>query len=179
MPVKGVAAKRHAQAVFQIALESGEIEKWRSELKAIATTLSDPQLRAILESPKVHFEGKMALINQCLPGTEQLALNLIYLLVSRGRLRLIDQILSEYERLVNAYQGVEHAEVITAIPLEEEDKKRISEHLAQITGNQIVLSTEVDPELIGGFVARIGDRVIDGSTRNKLDCLRKSLIEVR
>jgi F-type H+-transporting ATPase subunit delta len=179
MPIRGIAAKRHAQAVFQIALQNGEIEEWRSALRTIAAALSDPQLGAILESPKVHFKEKIALINQCLPGVEQLALNFVYLLVARRRLKLMPQILSEYEHLADAYQGIEHAEVITAIPLDEEDRKRISQRLAQITGSQIVLSTEVDPELIGGFVARIGDRLIDGSTKSKLKALRKSLVEVR
>ncbi len=176
---RGVAAKRHAQAVFQLALERGELEKWLEDLKTIATTLSQPQLMAILESPKVHLDEKMELISRCLPGVSQLALNLVYLLVARRRLRLIDQIVSEYQRLADAYQGVEHAEVTTAIPLDEEDKQRLSERLAELTGTRIVLSTRVDPNVIGGFVVRIGDRLIDGSTKSKLDSLRKSLVEVR
>jgi F-type H+-transporting ATPase subunit delta len=176
---RGVAAKRHAQAVFQLALERGELEKWLEDLKTIATTLSQPQLMAILESPKVHPDEKMELIRRCLPGVSQLALNLVYLLVARRRLRLIDQIVSEYQRLADAYQGLEHAEVITAIPLDEEDKKRLSERLAELTGTRIMLSTKVNPNVIGGFVVRIGDRLIDGSTKSKLDSLRKSLVEVR
>lgn len=176
---RGVAAKRHAQAVFQLALERGELEKWLEDLKTIATTLSQPQLMAILESPKVHLDEKMELIRRCLPGVSQLALNLVYLLVARRRLRLIDQIASEYQRLVDAYQGLEHAEVTTAIPLDEEDRKRLSERLAGLTGTRIMLSTKVDPNVIGGFVVRIGDRLIDGSTKSKLDSLRKSLVEVR
>ncbi len=176
---RGVAAKRHAQAVFQLALERGELEKWLEDLKTIATTLSQPQLMAILESPKVHLDEKMELLRRCLPGVSQLALNLVYLLVARRRLRLIDQIVSEYQRLADAYQGVEHAEVTTAIPLDEEDRQRLSERLAELTGTRIVLSTRVDPNVIGGFVVRIGDRLIDGSTKSKLDSLRKSLVEVR
>jgi F-type H+-transporting ATPase subunit delta len=176
---RGVAAKRHAQAVFQLALERGELERWLDDLKTIATTLSEPQLRAILESPKVHLDEKMDLINRCLPRVSQLPLNLVYLLVARRRLRLIDQIVSEYQRLADAYQGLEHAEVTTAIPLDEEDKKRLSERLAELTGTRIMLTTKVDPDVIGGFVVRIGDRLIDGSTKSKLDSLRKSLVEVR
>lgn len=176
---RGVAAKRHAQAVFQLALERGELEKWLEDLKTIATTLSQPQLMAILESPKVHLNEKMELIRRCLPGVSQLALNLVYLLVARRRLRLIDQIVSEYQRLADAYQGLEHAEVTTAIPLDEEDRKRLSERLAELTGTRIMLSTKVDPDVIGGFVVRIGDRLIDGSTKSKLGSLRKSLVEVR
>ena len=176
---RGVAAKRHAQAVFQLALEQGELEKWLEDLKTIATTLSEPQLMAILESPSVHLDEKMALISRCLPGVSQLALNLVYLLIARRRLSLIEQIVSEYERLADAYQGLEHAEVTTAIPLDEEDKKRLSERLASLTGTRIMLSTKVNPDVIGGFVVRIGDRLIDGSIKSKLNSLRKSLVEVR
>lgn len=176
---RGVAAKRHAQAVFQLALERGELEKWLSALKTIAPILSDPELMAVLESPKVHLNEKIELIKRCLPGIDQLVLNLVYLLVARRRLRLIDQIVSEYELLVDAYQGIEHVEVTTAIPLDEGDRKRLSERLAAITEKQIVLATKVDSNVIGGFVARIGDRLIDGSIRNKLDSLRKSLVEAR
>ncbi len=171
------SAKRHAQAVFQIAQEQDEVEKWRAELKIIATTLADPQLRAILEDPKVHLSEKENLVGKCLPGMSQLALNLVCLLVARRRLSILEQIVSEYERMADAYAGLEHAKVITAIPLDEEGQKKLSERLAAITGKKIVLTTEVDPTIIGGFVARVGDKLIDGSTKAKLKALKRSLVQ--
>jgi F-type H+-transporting ATPase subunit delta len=176
---RGIAAKRHAQAVFQLALQQGQLEKWLEDLEIIATTLRQPEVMAILESPKVHLDEKMQLIRRCLPGVSQLALNLVYLLVARRRLRLTDQIVSEYKQLADAYQGLEHAEVTTAIPLDAEDEKRLSERLAALTGTRIMLTTKVDRDLIGGFVVRIGDHLIDGSTKSKLDSLRRRLIEAR
>jgi len=170
------SAKRHAQAVFQIALEKKETEKWRSELKTIAATLGDPQLRAILEDPKVHLSEKENLIGKCLPGISQLALNFAYFLVAKQRLGILEQIVSEYERMADAHLGLEHAKVITAIPLDEEDKKKLSERLAAITGKKMVLTTEVDPAIIGGFVARVGDKLIDGSTKAKLEALKRTLV---
>ena len=170
------SAKRHAQAVFQIAKEKDEVEKWRSELKTIAATLADPQLRAILEDPKIHFGDKENLVNKVLPDIRQLALNFVYLLVSRQRLSILEQIVSEYERMADEYAGLEHAKVITAVPVDEESKKKLSERLAAITGKKIVLTTEVDPAIIGGFVARVGDELIDGSTRAKLEALKRRLI---
>jgi len=170
------SAKRHAQAVFQIAKEKDEVEKWRSELKTIAATLADPQLRAILEDPKIHFGDKENLVNKVLPDISQLALNFVYLLVSRQRLSILEQTVSEYERMADGYAGLEHAKVITAVPVDEESKKKLSERLAAITGKKIVLTTEVDPAIIGGFVARVGDELIDGSTRAKLEALKRRLI---
>ncbi len=176
---RGVAARRHAQAVFQLALDRGQLHEWLEQLKAIAATVSEAQLRAILDSPKIHLDEKVGLINRCLPGADQLLLNLLYLLMARRRLRLIDDIVSEYERLADAYQGLEHAEVTTAVPLDEEDKAKLSQRLSAVTGTEIVLTAKVDPSLIGGFVARIGDWVLDGSTKSKLDSLRKSLVQAR
>lgn len=171
------SAKRHAQAVFQLALDSNEVEGWRSRLKTIAATLTDPELTAILENPKVHLSDKVQLISRCLPELNELALNFAYLLVARQRMSILDQIVAEYERMADAHQGLEHAEVITAIPLDEEDKEKLAERLATITGKQIVLAADVDPAIIGGFVARVGDKLIDGSTRARLEALKQKLVQ--
>jgi F-type H+-transporting ATPase subunit delta len=173
---KVASARRHAQAVFQLAQERGEIEKWRSEMKTIAATLVDPQLRAIREDPKIRLNDKENLVNKCLPEISQLALNFVYLLVARQRLGILEQIVSEYERMADSKLGLEHAKVITAVPLDEEDKKKLSERLAAITGKKIVLTAEVDPAIVGGFVARVGDKLIDGSTKAKLEALRRQLV---
>jgi len=171
------SAKRHAQAVFQIAVDGNAVEQWRSELETIASALSEPELAAILEDPKIHFSDKVQLIDKCLPGLSQLALNFVYLLVSRQRLGILEGVVAEYERMADAYNGLEHARVITAIPVDEEDKEKLSQHLATMTGKQIVLATDVDPAIIGGFVARVGDKLIDGSTRAKLEALKKKLVQ--
>ncbi len=171
------SAKRHAQAVFQLARERDEVEKWRSELKTIAATLGDPQLRAILEDQKIHLGDKESLINKCLPGISQLALNFTYLLVAKQRLNILEQIVSEYERMADALQGLEHAQVVTALPIDKQEEAKLTEHLATITGKKIVLTTEVDPAIIGGFVARVGDKLIDGSTKAKLEALKRSLVQ--
>ena len=171
------SAKRHAQAVFQIAKEKSEVEKWRSELKTIASTLADPQLRAILEAPKIRLSDKQNLVNKVLPDISQLALNFVYLLVARQRLSILEQIVSEYELMADAHAGLEHAKVITAVPIDEENKKKLSERLAALTGKKILLTTEVDPAIIGGFIAQVGDELIDGSTRSKLESLKRRLIQ--
>ncbi len=171
------SAKRYAQAVFQIALENNEVGKWRSELETIAATLGDPQLTAILEDPKVHLNNKIQLINECLPGISQLALNFAYLIAAKQVLGILSQIAVEYNSMADSHEGLDHANVVTAIALGDADKESLAAHLATITGKQVSLDTEVDPSIIGGFVARIGDRLIDGSTKARLELLRKKLIE--
>ena len=170
------SAKRHAQAVFQLALKNNEVEKWRAELITIATALSDPQLQVILENPKVHLSDKEQLINRCMPGLSQLALNFAYLLVTKQRLGILTEIVAEYERMADARRGLEHAKVTTAIPIDESEQKMLEERMAAMTGKQIVLTSEVDPAIVGGFITRIGDTLIDGSTKAKLEALKKRLV---
>ena len=170
------SAKRHAQAVFQIALDTNEVERWRSELNTVAATLSDRQLSAILEDPRIHFDDKVQLINKCLPDISQLALNFAYLIVMRRRLSILESTVAEYERMADAQQGLEHAAATTAIPLDEKGKERLARRLADVIGKQIVLAADVDPAIVGGFVIRIGDKLIDGSTKAKLEALKKSLV---
>jgi F-type H+-transporting ATPase subunit delta len=112
------------------------VEKWRSELKTIADTLVDPQLRAILEDPKIRLSDKDNLVNKCLPEISQLALNVVYLLIARQRLSILSQIVTEYEHMADAYQGLEHAEVTTAIPIDEEERKSCQSGLQLSQGNK-------------------------------------------
>ena len=168
-------AKRYSQAVFEIALETKEPDRWQSDLRKIVGIVGDAAFLALLESPKFHFADKARLLSERLEGINPLALNLVLLLVTRGRLDIIGDIADEYQRLLDNYRGIEQAEVITAIPLSDEDKLKLAEHLGAIVGKKVVLKSEVDSRLIGGIVARIGGKLLDGSTRSKLVALRREL----
>ena len=173
------SARRHAQAVFQIALERGELDLWRGDLERISEAMKDPLIYAFLESPKIRFDEKARVLSQHLEGVNPLAMNLAYILIARRRLGIAGDIVAEYQRLVDEHRGIAQAEVATAVPVDEEVKDKLVHRLGALVGKEIVLSTRVDPSLIGGLVARVGDKLIDGSTRAKLDTLRNSLIERR
>ncbi|MDD5095567.1 MAG: ATP synthase F1 subunit delta [Dehalococcoidia bacterium] len=172
-----IAAKRHAQAVFQIAQEKGDFEKWRSDLDLMAAVFSNVALLPILENPKVRFEHKAKAVTQGLSGASEMALNLAKLLILKRTARIMPQIAQEYGRLVDLQQGIAHAEVITATPVDQSTLESFKQHLAQITGSKIVLNVKVDPAIIGGFVARVGDKVIDGSVRSRLQSLKQRIIQ--
>jgi len=171
------SARRFAQAAFEIALEKGELDRWRSDLKELAEAVKLPELFAFLESPKVHFQDKAKLLAQRLEGINPLVVNLAYLLTVRNRLGLAAQIVEEYERLVDAHRGIKHAVVTTAVPLTPEDQQKLSQALAQLIGGQVVVESQVDPNIVGGLVARIDDKLLDGSTRSKLESLKQNLAE--
>ena len=174
---KVASAKRHAQALFQIASEHNNIEGWQSDLEIIESVISDPELASVLENPKFHLNDKIEIINKSLPQLSQIVRNFVGFLVAKQRLAILGQIVIEYKRMADAHRGLEHAVVTTAIPLEKADEQKLASHLAEVAGKQIVLSTNVDPIILGGFVARIGDKLIDGSTRSRLDSLKGKLVK--
>lgn len=169
--------RRYAQAVFEIALEKKELDQWQADLNKIAGLTEDTGLVAVLESPKFPLEAKVKLLSERLGRMNPLALNLASLLVSKGRLRLVSYIADEYHRLLNNYRGIEQAEVATAVPLTDEDSKMLAERLTAITDKKIVLKPQVDPGLIGGIIARVGDKLIDGSVRTRLRELKRQMAE--
>ena len=168
-------ARRYAQAVFDIALETNELDSWQSDLRRIASLTENDALIAFLESPKIRFDDKARLLSEQLEGVSPLALNLAYLLVARGRLSIIGDIADDYQRLLDNYRGIEQAEVTTAIPLDDKERLRLADHLSAIVGKKITLKTKVDPRLVGGIIAKIDGKLLDSSTRGKLTALKKEM----
>jgi F-type H+-transporting ATPase subunit delta len=168
-------ARRYSQAVFTIAVERNELDRWQSDLRKIATLAEDAPFIALLENPKIHFEDKARLLSQWLDEVNPLALNLVYLLVTRGRLSLVGDIADEYQRLLDSYRGIERAEVTTAIELDDEDRQRLEQFLGAVVGKKVVVKPKVDSGVVGGIIARIGGKLLDGSTHSKLMALKNVL----
>jgi len=171
-------ARRYSQAVFRIALDSKELNRWQSDLRKIASLANDAALFALLENPEVSFDNKAKVLSERLGDINPLALKLVSVLVTKGKLGMIGDIADEYQRLVDNYRGIEGAEVAevtTALPLDDEDKLRLAQRLTSLVGKPVVLKPKVDSSLIGGVIIRVGDKLIDGSIRNKLLALKRDL----
>lgn len=175
MPKKA-NARRYAQAVFEIALEQKELEQWQSDLQKAAGAMSNAEFLAIIESPKIRFEDKSKLIKEGLGDISPLALNLIHLLIIKNSIGMIGGIAGEYQRLVDAHYGIQKAEVVTAVPIDDKDKDKLAENLGAILDSKIVVESSVDPEILGGVIARVGGKLLDGSTRSKLVALKRELV---
>jgi len=172
---RAASARRYAQAAFQIARECGELQLWLEDLSRLADVFSNREAQAFLQNPKVGLDQKREFLEPHLAGMNPLARNLAYLLVQKGRVRLGSALLDEYQRYLDAHEGIEPAEVVTAIPLDEAEQEEISRRLRVVVGKELRLSISVDPEILGGLVARVGGQVLDGSTRSRLSSLRESL----
>ncbi|MFC1873778.1 ATP synthase F1 subunit delta [Chloroflexota bacterium] len=172
---KRAYARRYAQAVFEIALEKQALDSWQSDLSKLADLGKDAAVIALLENPKLRFADKAKVLSENLSDMNPQVLNLAYLLVARGKMGMIGEIDQEYHRLLNSYRGIEEAEIITSIPLDDGDKKILAERLKTLVGKEVVVTAEVDASVLGGIIARIGGKLFDGSTRSRLEALKKEL----
>jgi len=172
---KGVSGRRHAQAVFQIALEEKQLDKWLTDVERIAAVLGDSEIAAVLANPKVSPEQKKDVLDRGLKGISPMAMNLAQFLVIRNRLHLVQSLAVEYKRLMNAYGGLELAEVTTAVPISDQEGESVGKGLAAMSGKRVTLELSVDPDILGGFIAKLGDKLIDASARTRLQELRKSI----
>src|SRR5262249_4248498 len=125
---------------------------------------------------KAPLEGRANVLTTALGSLSPLARNLALLLLSRGRLTLLPEIARIYGEMLDRHNGVVRAQVTTAVPLEPEDQRAIGERRQVCTGcGNWPLRTAVDPSIVGGLVARVGDQLIAGSTRPRLTRLRQRL----
>jgi F-type H+-transporting ATPase subunit delta len=177
--IREIAARRYAEAAFQIAREQGTEEAWSEGLSLMAAIFSDPEVAAVMQEARISTADKMRLAERALEGVDPLVLNLARLLVHRSRTALAPQIAEALQELVDAERGIAHAVVTTAVPLSEGEATAVAEKLSKIADKQVVVETQVDEGIIGGLVARIGDKLIDGSTRSQLLALKRRLAEAR
>ena len=169
---------RYAQAVFQIARERDSLDEWLDDLGALATALQNSDFSGLLDAPQVPASNKIDAIGQAIgDAVDPLALNLLCILASRNLAHLVPGVLAKFERMLDAHRGIERAEVVTAVPLDAGQQEKIAELLRGIVGKKVQLSAVVEPEIIGGLFARVGDQVIDGSVRTKLETMRRTIVD--
>lgn len=175
--LKGSTARHYAQAVFQIGVEQGTVDRWRDDLNTLAEYFRNRQLLFVLREPKIPAIRKNQMVSDLVGGkVQQDALNLAELLVERGLADLVPLVGAQFESLYNDYRGQAVAQVTTAIPLDDDLRGQISRQLQQITGKRIILQERVDPAILGGAIARVGDMLIDGSLKRRFKLLREQIV---
>ncbi len=175
MAATDLAAKRYAEAAFDLAGRDGRLDEWSAALSQIAAFMTEADIRRALENTRIAGPTKQRLIEVGLAGLPPLPLNLARLLVRKGRTGLVAAIAAHFDQLVEGRQGIAHAKATTAVPLSDTAKAAVVSQLEAETGLKVILETEVDAGLIGGAVIQIGDRLVDASTRGRLAALRRSL----
>jgi len=172
------AARRYARALFGLARETNVLSTVRAELGELADLFAaDPTLRGALLTP-LHPAAERKAVVSALADAANLSVSLRhFLLFLIDQRRLVDfaAIREEFERLANEASGLVTAEVVSAGPLDERRQDRLRRALSDRTGQEVRLDIRVDPSLLGGAIATVGDTVFDGSLRAQLDRLRANL----
>jgi len=175
----GSVARRYARALFGIGLDAGTFEALGEELDGLAGLWRESdELRQALENPVFRPEQKRAVLQNILPKVAPTAevQRFVLLLLERRRIMLLPAIARAYRDLTDAHVGRVRAEVTSAQELSPATLDRVRRSLEQRTGKKVIIKSTVDPELIGGVVARVGDLVLDGSVRTQLEDLRTRLV---
>ncbi len=176
--LKGAVARRYAEAVFELGVEPDTLDSWLNDVRLIAEYFSNRQLAFILGEPNVRFDRKEAIVRDLLGDkVRPEGLGLALTLVESGIVPLAPRVRDEFERLYNDYRGQAMADVTSAMPLDDAMRASIAHQMQQVTGKRIILREKVDPSLLGGAIVRVGDTLIDGSVRRRLELLRRRIAE--
>ncbi len=173
------AAKRYAQALFELGIEHDQLEPLGDALNDAATLFADSaQLRNVLTNPAVELNERRDVIEALVDkaGWPRLFRNFMLLLIDRDRIRHIEAIADEYARRTDDHLGRARASVTSATELSDDQIESLQSRLGELVGKDVIMTTEVDESLIGGVVARVGGTIYDGSVRNHLQRMRDAIL---
>ena len=178
MARRDTAARRYAEAAFEIGRSDRTLDAWERDLERLSEALADEHLRTLVEHPAVAYADKERVVRRAVGDVSPEALNLVLLMVRRGRPGAIGRMVERFGELVRRHRGVALAEVRTPLPMEEPQRVAVIDRLHELTGDEIQINEVVDESLIGGITVRIGDRLYDASVRNRLERLRARLTAI-
>ena len=178
MARRDTAARRYAEAAFEIGRADGTLDTWERDLERLRAAIADPELRSLVEHPAVAYADKERVVRRVVGDVVPESVSLVLLMIRRGRPGAIGRMVEHFAELVRRHRGVELAEVRTVLPMEDEQRDAVAGRLHQMTGSKIEINEVVDESLIGGITVRIGDRLYDASVRNRLERLRARLTAI-
>ena len=170
------AARPYANAVYDLAHETSALDLWSDALANLTAVVSDTQMSKLLDDPGSGKNQKGELIIQVLADKlNQQQQNLVKLMAENGRLKLMPDVLEQFEVARAKAENKIEAEVISAFKLSAEQTKTLVNTLKNKLGCDITLTTSIDESLIGGVIIKAGDTIIDASMKSQLDSLALSL----
>ena len=172
---------RYSRSIFELAEEHKQKDTIFQELLAVRNAMgSRPELLSLLKSPLITRTEKSSLIEGILGrNATGLAKQFLNLLVDKNRMDLFPFIIDQLQDVIRKQQGIQKVTIITARELHSSIVQLLEKALGKITGKKILIQSEVDPEILGGIQVRMGNRMIDGSIRAKLNTLETKLRNVK
>jgi F-type H+-transporting ATPase subunit delta len=171
-------AQVYSRALFEVAKDRGVLDEVREQLGQFADALSDNRDMAIFFfSPYFSTQEKKDGLIRAIEGAEPTFMNFLETLIERHRMPAIFRIRTRYQALWDAENKLLPVEVTSAVALDPSTVDSIGARIGEQTGNEIELTTVVDPDLLGGIVLRVGNFILDASIRNRLEQLRKQVAQ--
>jgi len=170
------AAIRYAKALLDAAHEKGLATQVGTDMETVSTSIAGSrELQHFLLSPTTTSETKQNVLLEVFAGTSDEAKALFRLLLDNKRFDLLQEVATQYGRLLEEMNGIERATVTTAVPLDKETESKVLSKVLEFSNKKIMLENVVDPAIIGGFILRVGDRQYNASVAGRLDALKREL----
>jgi len=173
-----ILARRYAKALFAVGKENDSYESYNEAIQGVAGLyISHPEVADALTNPlyPLDVRGKVMVGLVKSIGVDKIMGNFLNLLVQKKRAEILPEIAEAFQTMVDTEKNISHGTVISAVALSDELQASIRAALEKLTGKKVELSTSVDPSLIGGIIAKVGDLVLDGSIRTQLAGLKDSI----
>ncbi|ADB53034.1 ATP synthase F1 subunit delta [Conexibacter woesei] len=171
-------AQVYSRALFEVAKEHGKLDVVREQLGQFADALEQNRdLAVFFFSPYFSTDEKKEGLRRAVDGADPTFVNFLQTLLERHRMPAIYRIRAEYERLWDQERKLLPVEVTSAIDLDEATVKSIGDRIGEQTGQQVELTSRVDPSILGGIVLRVGNQILDASIKHRLDQLRKHVAQ--
>lgn len=170
-------AKRYAKALFELAEEQKVLDQVYADLLAVAKTVKDSdELQTLLLNPLVNERDKLKVLDRIFSkGFQQLTGTFLDLLADKRRLSVLREIVDKFHRMMLAHNNQVEVQLISAVDLDRPAVEKITKQIQQIIGKEVLVNERIEPSIIGGFVVKVEDIVIDNSIRSQLNKLREQL----
>jgi F-type H+-transporting ATPase subunit delta len=174
-------AERYAHGLFELTQEAKNSESVQQDFASLSAILKqDSSLINFLAAPQIVESDKTAVVEKVFKGKVANQLyHLLQLLVAKRRTAFMAEIAAEYSRLFHESKSIVETRLVTAIPLTADEVGTIKTRLGKLTGKTIEINAEVNPDIIGGVIAFVGEKIIDCSIRHELEVLREQLLELK
>ncbi len=175
-----LVASVYSDALFEVAVEENKSDLFLEELQFVIDTFNKyPEFYELFKTPKINVEEKKQVVTEVFGeklSTEML--NFLKIVLDKKRGNAMKQINDEFIDKILHHKGIEKATAESAVPLSDDEMTRLKKELSVLTGNEIILSNVINPDVIGGVLLRIGDKVIDGSLKKRLEDMKETLAQI-
>jgi F-type H+-transporting ATPase subunit delta len=173
-----ILARRYAKAIFAVGQEQGKYEEYNEVLAGVAGLFTSiPEIIDALTNPLYPMDIREKVMAGMIDSMEVDSVmgNFLNLLVQKKRAEILPEIAEEYKTMVDEEKNISHGTVVSAVELSDELQQNVQATLEKLTGKKVELTTSVDPSIIGGIIAKVGDLVLDGSIKTQLAGLKDSI----